>query len=659
MKCSSMWGSLVLLAGAVSACSAESDQHEAQGIGVVRGGLRADHTQARVSGPSGAGLAQQYIVMLRPRAKLGPLAQRFNLAPTRVYKRLLNGFVVSLPEPVARVLERFPDVVSLTPVQRAYAHGFAAASDEVPTGVARIGGYTSTQTDVGIAILDTGVDMNQPELNLVSSVDCVGQASTATCLEGGDDVYGHGTHVASTAAARLDDSGVVGVAPGAPVYSIKVLGDDGAGNTADIITGLEWVAEHAASENIRVANMSLGGGCWFWFWQVPCDDQPCATTTDAYHKAVCNLVEDHGVTLVVSAGNSSMDARYFAPAAFDEVLTLSAHTDFDGMPGGEGTGSYGFGTCTESVDDSLACFSNYGADIDFTAPGVGILSTTPYGLQAWSGTSMAAPHVAGAAAAYIQEKLDLGQSLPTPAQVQEGLLSNAELSPCAGSEGACLDDPDGIADPMVHMESSLPPGCETDADCNDADMCNGDETCIDGACAPGKPLLCDDGDACNGTETCDPGMGCNPGQAPICDDGNPCNGVEMCDPSSGCTTGHPMDCNDGDACNGTETCDPGMGCVSGTPLTCNDGNACNGVETCDPGTGCVAGTPMLCDDGDACNGVETCSNGACEPGQPLNCNDGNDCTMDSCGAGICQHTFLPEGASCETGGTCDEAGECD
>jgi hypothetical protein len=172
-----------------------------------------------------------------------------------------------------------------------------------------------------------------------------------------------------------------------------------------------------------------------------------------------------------------------------------------------------------------------------------------------------------------------------------------------------------------------PPDCTTDADCADADFCNGIETCQAGTCVPGTPPVCDDGNVCNGTETCDPVAGCQDGTPLVCDDGQFCNGAETCDPANGCLNGQaPCDpstqtcnentntcedivsgctgdaeCDDGNFCNGVETCNTATGeCVSGQTLVCNDnGQFCDGTETCDPAVGCVS-------TGDPCATGETC-----------------------------------------------------
>ena len=168
--------------------------------------------------------------------------------------------------------------------------------------------------------------------------------------------------------------------------------------------------------------------------------QDGACTSDALHQAICNLVAG-GVPVVVAAGNAAQDAATSVPAAYDEVITVSAFADFDGKPGGTGSA-----TCsTNDRDDRFASFSNYGADVDIAAPGRCVRSTTRGGgTGLMSGTSMAAPHVAGAAALYRAEApgacppagIDPG---PAAASTQSSNASTGRVM--AGAPGAAARTP--------------------------------------------------------------------------------------------------------------------------------------------------------------------------------------------------------------------------
>lgn len=222
-----------------------------------------------------------------------------------------------------------------------------------------------------IAVIDTGVSRTHPDLRLFNSVNFSSDVSA-------DDLNGHGSHVAGTAAAKDTTAGVVGVAPGARIWSVKVLNRQGSGYMSDIIKGIDFVTAHAGE--IEVANMSLG----------------CQCTSPALDTAIKRSVAA-GVVYVVAAGNAGKDAATFSPANNPDVITVSAIADFNGLPGG-GAKS----TCRSDVDDTFADFSNYGADIDIAAPGVCIYSTWKNtGFSTISGTSMASPHVAGAVALYL------------------------------------------------------------------------------------------------------------------------------------------------------------------------------------------------------------------------------------------------------------------
>lgn len=263
------------------------------------------------------------------------------------------------------------------------------SSQALPTGIDRINAEAKTNTGVGVdvAIIDTGILATHPDL----AGKVVGGKNCTYATGGYTDQNGHGTHVAGTIAALNDAKGVVGVSPGVRLWSVRVLDRNGAGSWSSVICGLDFVTSKAPAKGgtIRVANMSLGGS--------GISDNNCGNSNnDALHKAICRA-RDAGVTIVVAAGNSSVNTSGFVPAAYnDAVITVSALTDTDGKSGGLGAAT-SFG-----ADDTFASFSNYGAAVDIGAPGVAIRSTwLSNGYNTISGTSMASPHVAGAAALYI------------------------------------------------------------------------------------------------------------------------------------------------------------------------------------------------------------------------------------------------------------------
>ncbi len=331
-----------------------------------------------------------YIVVLDDsadaRAVATGQAQRLGFDVGHVYTSALQGYSATMTPAVAAALEASPGVRW---VQQDKPVSIAAQS--TPTGINRANADASPtakingadeRVNVDVAVIDTGADLSHPDLNIY-------RAGAKNCSIGAvsaNDLHGHGTHVSGTVGAIDDGKGVVGMAPGARIWPVKVLTDAGTGMNSDVICGIDYVTANASK--IEVANMSLGGS--------GTDDQNCgASNNDAMHAAICRSV-DAGVTYVVAAGNDSEDAKNFTPAAYDEVITVSALADFNGQPGG-GAPS----TCRADVDDTFANFSNYGADVDIIAPGVCINSTWMLGgYNTISGTSMASPHVAGGAALY-------------------------------------------------------------------------------------------------------------------------------------------------------------------------------------------------------------------------------------------------------------------
>ena len=337
----------------------------------------------------------KYIVVFNddvenPRAETEQLAGTLPGRPIAVYEHALKGFAVEgLPVQAANALRQNPRV-SFVEEDRAVG----LFEQTVPTGISRsfaagnptldIDGTDDFRVDVDVAIIDTGIDFEQPDLNVAGGTDCSNLsgggppwARTATCGLGGDDDHYHGTHVAGTVAALDNGIGVVGMAPGARLWAVKVLDQNGSAYTSNVVAGIDWVAANA--DLIEVANMSLGGSGF----------------SQAEYDAIQGAVEA-GVAFAVAAGNSDADANGYSPAAFDNVLTVSALADFDGAPGG-----FGSSTCRSDEDDTLADFSNWGSAVDVAAPGVCILSTFPLEQGSYgtiSGTSMASPHAAGALA---------------------------------------------------------------------------------------------------------------------------------------------------------------------------------------------------------------------------------------------------------------------
>ncbi|MGH3352536.1 MAG: S8 family serine peptidase [Nocardioides sp.] len=299
--------------------------------------------------------------------------------PSHVYRTALRGFSAPLTSDEIRDLRGDRRVVSIERVQKV-----RITDQSTPTGIARsfastnpkleVGDGVDTRVDADIAVLDTGISATHPDLDVVARTDCLNKT---TCTDNtGEDGHGHGSHVAGTIAALDNGSGVVGVAPGARLWSVRVLDDSGSGQTDGIAAGIDWVAAHA--DEIEGANMSLG----------------CECRSPAMDAAITRAV-DAGVVFVVAAGNDHKDAGAFSPANHPDVVTVSALSDYDGKPGGTGSPD----SCAQGPDDTLADFSNFGPLVEVAAPGSCIYSTYKgTGYTTMSGTSMASPHVAGAVA---------------------------------------------------------------------------------------------------------------------------------------------------------------------------------------------------------------------------------------------------------------------
>ncbi|MBD8527390.1 S8 family peptidase [Pseudoxanthomonas sp. CAU 1598] len=272
--------------------------------------------------------------------------------------------------------------------------------------------YDTTASNVHAYIIDTGIRASHNDFGGRVS----GGYSAINDGNGTHDCQGHGTHVAGTVG-----SATYGVAKGVRLYPVRVLGCDGSGTNSGVIAGIDWVrTNHSAP---AVANMSLGGGA-----------------SSAVDSAVANL-SSAGVTVVVAAGNDSSSACNYSPARAPSAITVGSTTS----------------------SDSRSSFSNYGSCLDIFAPGSSILSTSNGSNSATatlSGTSMASPHVAGAAALYLA-----GNPSASPSQVTNALInaavSNAVGNPGSGSPNRLLQTgADGGTNPPDPDPDPDPPGDE-------------------------------------------------------------------------------------------------------------------------------------------------------------------------------------------------------
>ncbi|MEV8546359.1 S8 family serine peptidase [Streptomyces sp. NPDC051572] len=346
-----------------------------------------------------------YIVTLKKSAGLKAsstagkgLVKEYGGTVTKTFNAVLNGYTASLSAAEAARLAADPAVAAVEQNQR--VHLTDTTQSSAPWGLDRIdqaalplsGTYTypdSAGSGVTVYVIDTGVRITHTQISGRASYgyDAVDGDTTAS------DGNGHGTHVATTIAGST-----YGVAKKTNIVAVRVLDNSGSGTTAGVIAGIDWVTSNHTTP--AVANMSLGGSA--------------STSLDT---AVANSISS-GVTYAVAAGNSSANASSYSPARVATAITVGATTSAD----------------------ARASYSNYGSILDVFAPGSSILAgynTSDTATATLSGTSMATPHVAGAAAVYLS-----GHTSSTPAQVATALVNGATsgvvTSPGTGSPNKLL-----------------------------------------------------------------------------------------------------------------------------------------------------------------------------------------------------------------------------
>jgi subtilisin len=394
--------------------------------------------------PTNTAAAAPMIVTLRREADADVLVKGHGLRPRHTYHHALNGFAASLTSEQAARLRQDPRVVAVE------ADGqIVPARQTVPTGVLRMGitnfpvahiNGQDHRIDVDVAVMDTGIQTNHPDLNVVQWADFTGEGWN------GNDRNGHGTHVAGIIGALDNDFGVVGVAPGARLWSVQVIGQSHH-DWGEFIAGCDYIFTNA--DKIAVVNASLTG--------VADSMGPYA----AVHLAVSNLVSV-GVVFIAAAGNDAADLTggdgfyggqgTVLPAGIPEVMAVSA---------------------MNPTNDTIADFSNFsfvakpapascptcilnspGLGIDLAAPGVDILSTwigSSYALD--SGTSMAGAHVSGLVALYVAAN-GRAHSIEDVYRIRQTLINNSQPQAQWTDPNS---DPDGNPEPLAFPSEAWVP----------------------------------------------------------------------------------------------------------------------------------------------------------------------------------------------------------
>mgnify|MGYP002345580186 CR=1 FL=1 len=306
--------------------------------------------------PSDAQQSGRYIVTIQaPTEQAAEAVMRAGGSVIHVYDNI-PAIAIQVPAQALAGLQRNPLIVDIEPdsivstMAKPPKQPPTPPAQTLPWGINRIDAEWAHAKDylgqgAKVAVVDTGIDLTHPDLGVAGGINIINPAKSYA------DDNGHGTHVAGIIAARDNAIGVIGVAPAASLYAVKVLNRSGMGWTSDIMAGVDW----CITEGMDVVNMSLGGGSYIQEFQNLCDAAAAAE-----------------VQIVAAAGNESGAVSY--PAAYANVIGVSA---------------------TDS-SDAFASFSNFGIGVDIAAPGVSIYSTYKGGGYATlSGTSMAAPHVAG------------------------------------------------------------------------------------------------------------------------------------------------------------------------------------------------------------------------------------------------------------------------
>ena len=404
--------------------------------------LVAGTMTAASAAPAGPAVSDfgRYLVRFAPGTDVPGAARALRaqgIGVTRTFETAIQGAAVQATPAQAVALERSGRAVEVEPDHLVRV---SETQNPAPWGLDRIdqrtlplsGSFTPAASGLGVRayVVDTGI--------LASHVDFGGRVAAGWTAKsdglGSSDCNGHGTHVAGTIGGAVH-----GVAKAVTLVPVRALACDGSGYYSDVIAGLDWIAGDHRDGTPAVVNLSIGG--------------PASSTLDAAVQAII----DDGVSAIVAAGNSAVDACTASPARTPAAVTVAASDNLDRQ----------------------ASFSNYGSCVDLYAPGVGIASashTSSTATATMGGTSMAAPHVAGAAAILLSREPSL-----SPAQIADSVVSSAVA-------GAITRAGSGTPNRLLHTALPASPGAfSSQAPFRQLDTRNGTGG-ISGPVAPGATI---------------------------------------------------------------------------------------------------------------------------------------------------------------------------